>query len=88
MTRKRSEVQILQRPQKRRSRTISLMLLIGDCNRVTSFDLSTEENTRENTFHKLDRLISALEGLRNAIEILAAPRDKRRSVRVLLCSRL
>jgi hypothetical protein len=54
-----------------------ITLVIGDCNRVTSFDLSTEEHARENTFHKLDRLISVLQGLRDAVEALAAQRDKR-----------
>jgi hypothetical protein len=56
-----------------------ITLVIGDCNRITSFDLSTEEQARENTFHKLDQLISVLQGLRDAVVELAAERGKRRS---------
>jgi hypothetical protein len=56
-----------------------ITLLIADCNRVTSFDLTTEEIGRDNTFYKLDRLISVLQGVRDAISLLAAERDKRRS---------
>jgi hypothetical protein len=56
-----------------------IVLVIGDCNRVTSFDLTIDEHARENTFHKLDRLISVLQGLRDAVAELAAERDKRRS---------
>jgi hypothetical protein len=56
-----------------------ITLVIAACNRITSFDLTTEEQGRENTFYKLDRLISVLQGLRDAITQLAAERDKRRS---------
>jgi beta-phosphoglucomutase-like phosphatase (HAD superfamily) len=56
-----------------------ITLVIADCNRITSFDLTTEEHGRENTFHKLDRLISVLQGLREAIAQLTAERAKRGS---------
>jgi hypothetical protein len=58
-----------------------ITLVIGDCNRITSFDLTTEEHARDNTFYKLDRLISVLQGLRDAVAELAAERDNRRSTR-------
>jgi hypothetical protein len=56
-----------------------ITLVIGDCNRITSFDLTTGEHARDNTFYKLDRLISILQGLRDAVAELAADREKRRS---------